>query len=123
MAQNWRNGVGLATVLGGAVALLAIPDVIKSANQQSVDDGGVLLLVGAITAVLSVVLSLRASFGWPRRVDVTHPWSLELWEIAETVRSIWCLRISVFLAGVSIVALGFACAVLIFHVALPVPWR
>lgn len=51
MAQNWRNGVGLATVLGGAVALLAIPDVIKSANQQSVDDGGVLLLVGAITAV------------------------------------------------------------------------
>lgn len=123
MAQNWRNGVGLATVLGGAVALLAIPDVIKSANQRSIEDGGLLLIVGAATAILSVLLSLRASFGWPKRVDVTRPSSLELWEIAETIRSVWFLRISVALAVVSLVALGLACAVLIFHVALPLPWR
>lgn len=116
VAQNWRNGVGLATIAGGSISFLAAPDVLKAASRVSIVDGAHLLLYGAIFTVIAVVLSMRASFGWPIRVKVTDDDGLRRWEARETNITVWLLRVSMIFTGLALVLFTFASAVLVFGV-------
>ncbi|WP_145985702.1 hypothetical protein [Microbacterium phyllosphaerae] len=116
IAQNWRNGVGLAAVGGGAIAFLAAPDVLKEATRQSVVDGGYLLLFGAVLTVIAVVFAMRASFGWPLQLKIVDENTLQEWEAKETNRSVWLLRFSMIFSGLALVAFAYASAVLLFGV-------
>lgn len=118
MAQNWRNGVGLSGIAGGAVGLIAIPTVISAADRTSVVDGAHLLLFGALFAAVAMGLALLASFGWPKRLDVSEPHTLAKWEVEEVDRSVRYLGASMIAAVVATAVLGCAGAVLLFEVPL-----
>lgn len=118
MAQNWRNGVGLSGIAGGAVGLIAIPAVIAAASRASIVDGAHLLLFGAVITAIALWLALRASFGWPTRLVVDEPHSLARWEADEAERSVRYLWASIITTMLAAVVLGAAGAVLVFEVPL-----
>ncbi|OAN38853.1 hypothetical protein [Microbacterium sp. H83] len=121
MAQNWRNGVGLVAVAGGAITFLAGPDVLKEASRTSVVDGAYLLLFGTVATVIAVILAMRASFGWPLRLKIVDEDTLTNWEAEETNRTVWLLRISMVLSALALIIFAHASAVLVFNV--PFYWH
>lgn len=118
-ASSWRNGVGAASALVLATTVIAAPEVLDTATLQAKYDGGWLLALGALCTVISLALSMLASFGWPRPIDVATPGSLRTWEQRACTRARWQLNWSMVFALASFALFGTAIAVLVFGVPFP----
>lgn len=119
VAEKWRTGIGLASIVGGAVALFAAHDVLTALPAQARADGAVLAGAATLFAILSIALSLRASIGWPKSHDLRNGANLRKWEADELATARRCLRWSMILAIPSILAAAFAVLVLLFQLPLP----
>lgn len=115
-AEKWRNGVGIATSVSGAITLLAAPDVLAGASARATVDGAWLLGIGALLGLVSLALAMRAAFGWPTSALFAAPDSLRAWEKAELVRTVRALRVSMVVSVAALVILGISVAVLVFGV-------
>lgn len=118
-AENWRNGIGAATTASTAVTFLAAPAALKVSTPANIVNGGWLLGIALIIATVSVGLALRASFGWPKQINVTTMDAIRQWEDEELITTVRMLRTSMILSVVALALLGVSGAVLIFQVPLP----
>ncbi len=119
-AQNWRNGVGLGTLASGFVGLLTAPEIVQSASDRAVTNGGWILLIATVVAVISLALAMRASFGWPKAITLTGKDSLREWTSNELSRTVFYLRASMILTLAALTLYTMAFSVLIFHVESPI---
>jgi hypothetical protein len=114
VAEQWRNGAALATLAGAAISAFTGPDVVGAASDLQRIQGGCALAVALVLAVVAIGLSMRASFGWPKVVDLRTPEALAEWERKEIHGSIKALTASIWLTLLSVLAFGIAGAVLVF---------
>jgi len=119
VASNWRNGVSVSGALVFATTLITAPEVLKTAPLQAKFDGGWLLGLGALCTAISLVLSMLASYGWPRPVDVATLGALRAWEQRACDRARRQLSASMVFAAAAFLLFATAVAVLIFGVPLP----
>lgn len=119
IASNWRNSVSVSGALVFSATLITAPEVLRTVDLQAKFDGGWLLGLGALLTALSLALSMLASFGWPRPVDISSSISLRAWERRACESARRQLTASMILAAGAFLMFAAAIAVLIFSVPLP----
>lgn len=115
-ATNWRNGVGLGSVLAIVVPLTTGPEAIESLCEQEKFNTAWLLGIGVLLTCVSLVLAMIASFGWPAPAKIGHTGGLRKWKSKEVVVASWCLGISMGVAVIALLFLGYGIAVMVFDV-------
>ncbi len=114
-AEKWRNGLGVSAGVTALVGVfLSAQNTITSAVETRVLAGSLTLAI--LGGVASIVLALRASAGWPRKLDLVSLQEYRTWESDEVNRAAANLKWSV---RVAVVALLLAGATAVMSVAWP----
>ena len=115
-AERWRNAGIVSAALGVGTAFVTAPASIAGLSTGWKLACLLELSVGFAAAVVSISLAVRASFGWPKVIQVLTPLSLQNWEHTEANKSKNYVRLSMIFALVVAVCLG---AALITSLAAP----
>lgn len=113
-AERWRTGAGLTGGALSAAGIIATPDILNGVGQKVLHLGGLFLAFAIVLALTSLILSLRASIGWPSIKNVSGVGSIERIDLRELDISIWCLRISVLTAVLAILTAAASGSILLF---------
>jgi len=94
VANSWRTGASISSSVVTAAGLVSAPEPLAAASAGVVTWVGFLLLGAALTTLLSLGASLRASFGWPRTLQLRQMNALREWEQRELARIVTWLGVS-----------------------------
>ncbi|WP_433228907.1 hypothetical protein [Actinomadura formosensis] len=92
VAEKWRNGLALLSGVVVAAGVVKGRDSIQDVASGYRIAVGVLLAVAVVLGIVSLVLAMLASFGWPSPVTVHRSADLAAWERRESRRAVARLR-------------------------------
>ncbi|MCC8906408.1 hypothetical protein [Curtobacterium sp. GD1] len=113
-AEKWRNGTTLASALTTLGGFLGAPTRIDMLATGWRTTAGITLAITATCIVASLACSMRASFGWPRKIVRDRADWYEQWEANEIATASGYLAASMVLAAIAAIGVGVFVGVLFF---------